>query len=96
MGPSGARGDDLADPSAQRAEPPVVDRPTHREVIRRYERSSPGELVHLDIKKIGQIPPGGGWRIHGRGSPQAKRKRRPGASREVVGFELSLGVSSRL
>ena len=47
-------------------------------MIRRYERSSPGELVHLDVKKVGQIPPGGGWRVHGRGSAQTKRsKRRP-------------------
>ena len=46
-------------------------------MIRRYERSSPGELVHLDIKKVGQIPAGGGWRVHGRGSPKAKRKRTP-------------------
>ena len=54
-----------------------IDRPTGR-VIRRYERSAPGELVHLDVKKVGQIPPGGGWRVHGRGSTQAKRsKRRP-------------------
>ena len=52
-----------------------IDRPTGR-VIRRYERSSPGELVHLDIKKVGQIPPGGGWRVHGRGSDAAKRSRR--------------------
>ena len=58
-----------------------IDRPTRR-VIRRYERSAPGELVHLDIKKVGKIPPGGGWRVHGRGSDRAKRanrsKRRPG------------------
>ena len=52
-----------------------IDRTTGRPV-RRYERSAPGELVHLDIKKVGQIPPGGGWRIHGRGSPQANHKRR--------------------
>lgn len=32
----------------------------------RYERSRPGELVHLDVKKIGRIPDGGGWRAHGR------------------------------
>ena len=32
----------------------------------RYERSRPGELVHMDVKKIGRIPDGGGWRIHGR------------------------------
>ena len=43
-----------------------MDRPTGR-VIRRYERDSPGELVHVDIKKLGRIPPGGGWRAHGRG-----------------------------
>ena len=34
--------------------------------IRRYERSRPGELVHVDVKKLGKIPPGGGWKIHGR------------------------------
>jgi transposase InsO family protein len=42
-----------------------MDRPTGR-VIRRYERSTPGELVHLDVKKLGRIPDGGGWRVLGR------------------------------
>jgi transposase InsO family protein len=32
----------------------------------RYERSRPGELVHMDVKKLGRIPDGGGWRAHGR------------------------------
>jgi len=32
----------------------------------RYERDRPGELVHMDVKKIGKIPQGGGWRAHGR------------------------------
>ena len=41
-----------------------LDRPT-RTVVR-YERSIPGELVHVDIKKQGKIPAGGGWRVHGR------------------------------
>ena len=41
------------------------DRQTGRE-IRRYERSEPGELVHVDVKKLGRIPSGGGWRAHGR------------------------------
>jgi transposase InsO family protein len=36
----------------------------------RYEASVPGELVHVDIKKLGRIPDGGGWRVHGRGSAQ--------------------------
>ena len=44
-----------------------MDRPTGR-VIRRYERASPGELVHVDVKKLGRIPAGGGWRAHGRGN----------------------------
>ena len=32
----------------------------------RYEKDRPGELVHMDVKKIGRIPHGGGWRAHGR------------------------------
>jgi transposase InsO family protein len=32
----------------------------------RYERVRPGELVHLDVKKLGRIPDGGGWKAHGR------------------------------
>jgi transposase InsO family protein len=32
----------------------------------RYERPRPGDLVHVDVKKIGRIPDGGGWRAHGR------------------------------
>jgi transposase-like protein len=34
----------------------------------RYERERPGELLHIDVKKLGRIPEGGGWRAHGRGS----------------------------
>ena len=46
----------------------------------RYERAEPGELVHMDVKKIGRIPDGGGWRAHGRemGSTAAKKKARIG------------------
>jgi len=32
----------------------------------RYERARPGQLVHMDVKKIGRIPDGGGWRLIGR------------------------------
>ncbi|MFI6026562.1 IS481 family transposase [Amycolatopsis magusensis] len=39
-----------------------------RRIIARW----PGHMVHLDVKKTGQIP-GGGWRVHGKGSDQAKR-----------------------
>jgi len=41
----------------------------------RYERPRPGELVHLDVKKIGRIPDGGGWRAHGRASGSVTRDR---------------------
>jgi transposase InsO family protein len=32
----------------------------------RYEKDHPGQLVHVDVKKLGRIPDGGGWRAHGR------------------------------
>ena len=51
--------------------PPLAhtDLATRRELrkrVVRYERARPGELVHVDIKKLGRIPTGGGHRIHGR------------------------------
>jgi transposase InsO family protein len=42
-----------------------TDRAT-RTPVRRYEHARPGDLVHLDIKKLGNIPAGGGHRVHGR------------------------------
>lgn len=48
-----------------------------RAPIRRMEMTRPGELVHVDIKKLGRIPRGGGWRIHGRAArPHAGARRR--------------------
>ena len=46
----------------------------------RYERAQPGELVHMDVKKIGRIPDGGGWRAHGRqmGKTSVQKKARIG------------------
>jgi transposase InsO family protein len=51
-----------------------MDRPTG-EVIRRYEHDNPGDLVHVDIKKLGKIPPGGGWRVHGRAARPARHRK---------------------
>lgn len=47
---------------------------------RRYERERPGELVHMDVKKIGRIPPGGGWKARGRqaGDTAAHKKAKIG------------------
>jgi transposase InsO family protein len=33
----------------------------------RYQREHPGELIHVDVKKLAGIPPGGGWQTRGRG-----------------------------
>jgi transposase InsO family protein len=33
---------------------------------RRYEHAHPGDLLHVDVKKLGRVPDGGGWRVHGR------------------------------
>lgn len=37
-----------------------------RRSANRYEHPHPGSLVHIDVKKLGRIPDGGGWRAHGR------------------------------
>jgi transposase InsO family protein len=43
------------------------------EPVRRYEHDHPGSLIHVDVKKLGNIPTGGGWRFVGR--RQGKRNR---------------------
>jgi len=50
----------------------------------RYERARPGELVHMDVKKIGRIPDGGGWRAHGRAATSPVRDRRRGPGYDYV------------
>ena len=42
-----------------------LDRATG-EPIRRYEHERPGDLLHVDVKKLGRVPDGGGWRYVGR------------------------------
>ena len=44
-----------------------------RATAARYERERPGELVHVDVKKLGRIPDGGGWRALGREATVAHR-----------------------
>src|SRR5262245_5704774 len=44
------------------------DRATQPEPVRRYQRDEPGELIHVDVKKIAGIPAGGGWKALGRGN----------------------------
>ncbi|MCR8672055.1 IS481 family transposase, partial [Agrococcus sp. HG114] len=77
---------------ARRGAPPLsaLD-PMTGEVIRtskqtaiRYERERPGELVHMDVKKLGRIPDGGGWRANGRGGPGDNRDRKHGSGYDYV------------
>ena len=63
-----------------------MDRPTGQ-VIRRYERNRPGELVHVDVKKLGRLREGGGWRVMTtpgwptpRSTPTRRRPPAPGSS----------------
>jgi transposase InsO family protein len=49
----------------------------------RYERDRPGELVHMDVKKLARIPDGGGWR--GRGGTAGNHSSRK--DRSPVGFD---------
>lgn len=46
-----------------------------KQTAKRYEREYPGELVHMDVKKLGRIPDGGGWKAHGRASGSIQRDR---------------------
>jgi len=67
-----------------------LDRATGR-VIRRYEHAQPGDLIHLDVKKLGKIPDGGGWRIvgrqQGRRNGQATTPQRRNG-RPVIGYHF--------
>jgi transposase InsO family protein len=58
-----------------------LDRPTGR-VIRRMESAYCGDLVHVDVKKLGKIPAGGGWRMLGR--TQGKHNARADRSSGVI------------
>ncbi|WP_030317787.1 IS481 family transposase [Streptomyces flavochromogenes] len=69
-------------------------RPSKR-IVARY----PGHMVHLDVKKVGRIPDGGGWRAHGRGSEQARaaqRAKTAGAKGGYVYLHSAVDGFSRL
>ncbi len=59
----------------------------------------PGHMVHLDVRKAGRIPGGGGWRVHGKNSAQAKavaRTKTRGAKTGYVFFHSAIDGYSRL
>ena len=53
-----------------------VDRATG-EPVRRYEHPHPGSMIHVDVKKLGNIPDGGGWRYVGRQQGDRNRAATP-------------------
>ena len=59
----------------------------------------PGHMVHLDVKKTGRIPDGGGWRMHGKGSDEARavaRTKTRGAKTGYVFLHSAIDGYSRL
>ena len=68
-----------------------------RRAVVRYEREQLGELVHVDIKKLGVIPDGGGWRVHGRGGARQNGDLPAAARRAPYGYvHTALDDHSRL
>jgi transposase InsO family protein len=57
-----------------------VDRATG-EPIRRYEHDHPGSLIHVDVKKLGNVPDGGGWRYVGRAQGRRNKQATPDKAR---------------
>jgi transposase InsO family protein len=57
------------------------------EPAQRYERERPGELIHIDVKKLGRIQGGAGHRIAGRPRSNPTRRDRSGVGRRTVGWE---------
>lgn len=58
---------------------------TNREV-KTITAKHPGHMIHLDVKKVGRIPDGGGWRAHGKGSPEAKAVARAKSKGSRAGY----------
>ena len=44
---------------------------------RSYVHDAPGDLVHVDIKKLGRIPDGGGWRFRGQAAGKHNKRKKP-------------------
>jgi transposase InsO family protein len=66
---------------------------TSRSRPNRYEKPTPGELVHMDVKKLGRIPDGGGHRIHGM---QKGKKNRAGIGHGYAFIHSAVDDHSRL
>jgi transposase InsO family protein len=65
-----------------------IDRATG-EPIRRYEHDKPGDLIHVDVKKLGRVPDGGGWRYVGRRQGHKNRAATPALPRNKYHHSLA-------
>jgi len=58
------------------------------EPAQRYQRARPGELIHIDVKKLGRIYGGAGKRItHARRNPRLRRRDAAGVDRRIIGWD---------
>ena len=58
------------------------------EPAQRYERERPGELIHIDVKKLGRIQEGAGKRVTGiKHNPRRRRRDGDGHDRGIIGWE---------
>ena len=64
------------------------DRATDRKPVHRYQRETPGELIHVDIEKIAGIPNGGGRRVRGRGYPKEKSSKYRNGGYRLIHFAI--------
>jgi transposase IS481 family protein len=64
------------------------------ESAQRYERQRPGELVHIDVKKLGRIERGAGHRVTGKRHYRRTRTDAEGHRRETTGWEYSTSPST--
>ena len=65
----------------------------------RITAERPGHMVHIDVKKVGRIPDGGGWRVQGKGSDAARavaRTKTRGAKTGYVFLHSAIDGHSRL
>ena len=57
----------------------------HRATDERYEHARPGDLLHVDVKKLGRIPDGGGWRLDGANASNHDRNKQRA---QPIGFDF--------
>ena len=74
----------------------ATGQPIRRQEPRRYEHPTPGDLVHVDVKKLGRIPDGGGWRALGRAAGRRNSRASAPAARGYGYIHSAVDDHSRL